>query len=43
MYKKIINSILTVIAFCLSVQSYAAFKRGFEIVLDPKRYQEQKN
>ena len=43
MYKKIINSILTVIAFCLSVQSYAAEKRGFAIVVDPKSYQEAKN
>ena len=43
MYKKIINSILTVIAFCLSVQSYAAVKRGFAIVVDPKSYQEAKN
>lgn len=43
MYKKIINSILTIIAFCLSVQSYAAVKRGFAIVVDPKSYQEAKN
>ena len=43
MYKKIINSILTVIAFCLSVQSPAALKRGLAILLYHKSYQQQKN
>ena len=43
MHNRIINSILTVIALCASLQSAAAVKRGFAIVVDPKSYQEAKS
>lgn len=43
MHNRFINSILTVIALCVSLQSAAAVKRGFAIVVDPKSYQEAKS
>ncbi len=43
MHNRTINSILTIITLCVSLQTAAAVKRGFAIVVDPKSYQEAKS